>query len=462
MQSGFDIAIIGGGASGTLAAIQCLRWAASPLRIVLFEPGGRPGRGVAYSTERPEHLLNVPSGRMSAFADRPDDFLDWLAARPGHAASGREALARGYAPRRDYAAYLADRLEAARAASVATLEVVPQRIATLQRQHRTWRLEWPGGQAAATRVLLAAGNAPRPLPVRGSGSLARPRLVDAWDYAGVAAIDDAADVCIVGTGLSMADAVVTLAANGHRGHIHLLSRHGLLPLAHACTHEVHGFEVDALHPLGARERLRALRRQMRAAASHGLPWQAVMERLRPHGQALWRSLPAVEQRRFLRHAARHWDIHRHRVAPAVHAVLQDLREAGRLHVHRARLDMALAGERCVQLTARTRNGGLLALDVDHVINATGLEMRVQAMRNPLLDQLLGDGHACAGAHGIGLATDQEGRMLDAAGDAQDDLRVIGSLRVGESWESIAIPELRVQAEAVARDWLGDDPVAPSM
>ena len=134
--------------------------------------------------------------------------------------------------------------------------------------------------------------------------------------------------------------------------------------------------------------------------------------------------------------------------------------AGRLHVHRARLDMALAGERCVQLTARTRNGGLLALDVDHVINATGLEMRVQAMRNPLLDQLLGDGHACAGAHGIGLATDREGRMLDAAGDAQDDLRVIGSLRVGESWESIAIPELRVQAEAVARDWLGDDPAAP--
>ena len=116
----------------------------------------------------------------------------------------------------------------------------------------------------------------------------------------------------------------------------------------------------------------------------------------------------------------------------------------------------------MQLTARTRNGGLLALDVDHVINATGLEMRVQAMRNPLLDQLLGDGHACAGAHGIGLATDQEGRMLDAAGDAQDDLRVIGSLRVGEAWESIAIPELRVQAEAIARDWLGNDPVAPPM
>lgn len=457
MQSRFDIAIVGGGAAGTLAAIQCLRRATTPLRIAVFEPAGPLARGVAYSTDRPEHLLNVPTGRMSAFPDRPDDFLDWLAARPGHADAARQALAHGYAPRRDYGRYLQDRLEQARASSVATLEIVPQRITALQRDGQDWSLEWSGGQASATRVLLASGNSPRPLPVRGSGALARPRLVDAWDYNGVAAIDADAEVCIVGTGLSMADAVLTLAANGHRGRIHLLSRHALLPLAHACTHAVDEFDTDAMHAMGVRARLRYLRQRMRDAATRGLPWQAVMERLRPHGQALWRSLPPAEQRRFLRHAARHWDIHRHRVAPSVHAVLQELRGDGRLRVHRARLDMAVAGQRCVQLTAHMRDGGALALDVDHVINATGLEMRVQAMRNPLLEQLLGDGHARAGAHGIGLASDSDGRLLDADGRAQDTLRVVGSLRVGEAWESIAVPELRVQAEAVARDWLESAP-----
>ena len=92
MQSRFDIGIVGGGAAGTLVALQCLRQASTPLRIALFEPG-TPCLGVAYATDRPEHLLNVPSGRMSAFPDRADDFLDWLAARPGFVDVPRATLA---------------------------------------------------------------------------------------------------------------------------------------------------------------------------------------------------------------------------------------------------------------------------------------------------------------------------------------------------------------------------------
>ena len=93
MPHRFDIAIIGGGAAGVLAAIQCLRQATMPLRIVLFEPGPRLAEGVAYATDRAEHLLNVPTGRMSALPDLPDDFLDWRCARPGHTEAARGALA---------------------------------------------------------------------------------------------------------------------------------------------------------------------------------------------------------------------------------------------------------------------------------------------------------------------------------------------------------------------------------
>ena len=57
------------------------------------------------------------------------------------------------------------------------------------------------------------------------------------------------------------------------------------------------------------------RRQMRAAASHGLPWQAVMDAVRPQVQALWRGLPLAERRRFLRHLRPWWDVHRHRIPP---------------------------------------------------------------------------------------------------------------------------------------------------
>ncbi|MBX6324950.1 MAG: FAD/NAD(P)-binding protein [Chthoniobacterales bacterium] len=45
-----DVAILGGGASGTLLAIHLLRAASSPLQIVLLERKEKLGRGWAYGT----------------------------------------------------------------------------------------------------------------------------------------------------------------------------------------------------------------------------------------------------------------------------------------------------------------------------------------------------------------------------------------------------------------------------
>ena len=54
------IAIIGGGASGALAALHLAR--ALPVgsaEIIVIEPAEEIGRGLAYSTDDPGHLLNV-------------------------------------------------------------------------------------------------------------------------------------------------------------------------------------------------------------------------------------------------------------------------------------------------------------------------------------------------------------------------------------------------------------------
>src|ERR1700732_31113 len=72
------VAVIGAGFSGTLVALHLLRQCPSGIRIHLIEKNSRFGRGLAYSTGNPNHLLNVPAGRMSAFSDRPHDFVDWL------------------------------------------------------------------------------------------------------------------------------------------------------------------------------------------------------------------------------------------------------------------------------------------------------------------------------------------------------------------------------------------------
>ena len=413
------VAIVGGGAAGTLTAIGLLRQAGCPMRIALVEARPEPARGLAYGTRHDEHLLNVPAGKMSGFAESPDDFLEYALAHGNPDALPRDALARAFLPRRLYGDYLRTRLDEARAASSSTLDVIADTAVALERG------------AAAKPLILPAG-----------------RIVAAWDADAVHGIGTDEAVAIVGSGLSMADSVLSLESNGHRGPVHVLSRHAMPPLAHASFPRLADVDVDALAALPLRGRVAFLRGQVRTAAAQGLPWQAVMEAIRPFGPRLWQTLSPADQRRFLRHVVRHWDVHRHRIAAPVDAMLTRLREAGRLMTHRARLQRvsALADGR-IRLDSTAPDGRLLQLDVYRIVNATGVEMRVQFMGNPLLDDLLGKGLAVPGPHAIGLASaaDDEGALIDADGRPQPTLRVLGSLRIGTAWESLAIPELRVQA-----------------
>jgi uncharacterized NAD(P)/FAD-binding protein YdhS len=65
------VAIVGGGFSGTMTAAGLAR---RGIRSVLIDGSGRAGKGVAYSTAEPAHLLNVRAEGMSAWAHDPDHF----------------------------------------------------------------------------------------------------------------------------------------------------------------------------------------------------------------------------------------------------------------------------------------------------------------------------------------------------------------------------------------------------
>ena len=138
------IAIIGGGASGTLAAIHLLRAAAArkhPVRIALIDRLGLHGLGEAYSTTSPTHFLNALTGRMSGVAGDPDHLLRW-AAEAG--LGGLEFL-----PRQAFGRYLQDTLADAqrRAAPLSRLSLITSEVLALR----------PGAAGHPMRVLLADG-----------------------------------------------------------------------------------------------------------------------------------------------------------------------------------------------------------------------------------------------------------------------------------------------------------------
>jgi uncharacterized NAD(P)/FAD-binding protein YdhS len=134
----------------------------------------------------------------------------------------------------------------------------------------------------------------------------------------------------------------------------------------------------------------------------------------------------------------------------VHARLQQLQDSGQLRLHRGRLQTVAREGARIRVSVSMRDRRSLELDVDRIVNATGVEMRAQLMRNPLLSDLLGKGLARPGPHGIGIDTCAEGELVDVQGRNLPAIAVVGSLRIGRLWESIAVPELRGQAENAAR------------
>jgi uncharacterized NAD(P)/FAD-binding protein YdhS len=175
----------------------------------------------------------------------------------------------------------------------------------------------------------------------------------------------------------------------------------------------------------------------------------------------WRRLPAAERRTFLRERARAWEVRRHRIASEVAAEVEALRAAGRLTVLASRVDgaEAHADGLYVRLAAPCRT-----LRADRVVTCTGPGADVTATTDPLLRGLLSAGHASPDELGLGLRATARGVLLDAAGRADERLRVLGPLRRGELWESTAVGELREQAATVAMDlrsWLARDAPAPA-
>jgi uncharacterized NAD(P)/FAD-binding protein YdhS len=427
-----DVAIVGGGASGTLVAIQLLRQARSPLSIVLVERD-RPARGIAYSTPEPDHLLNVPAGKMSALADVPNHFAHWAGATDG-----------AFVARGRYGEYLEDTLREsiARAPRGVSFEISPTTATGASLGERGVRFTLaPRGHLDARVAVLALGNLPTSdLSVDegglyGSDRYARsPFLPGALD-----GIDRDADVVLLGSGLTMVDAALALRARGHLGPLHAISRHGLVPQVHAVARPSRA----RIGAIGVRGLLRALRTE---AAREG-DWRAVFDAFRSSTQRVWFRLPATERERFLRHLRAYWDVHRHRMAPAVGVAIAAMRASGQLSIHAGRIASFALERDAAAVRFRPRGSReLVEISCGRVINCTGPATRIEEAGSSLVASLLSSGLAQPGSLGMGFATDREGSVLGGSGGR---LFTLGSLRRGDLWESTAVPELREQARALA-------------
>jgi uncharacterized NAD(P)/FAD-binding protein YdhS len=447
------IIIVGAGFCGTVLAANLLRRPCSEATdVVLIERGATMGRGVAYAAREFPYLLNVPAARLSADSRDPLQFLRF-AQRRVPAADGEDFL-----PRALYGDYLQDVLQEAERAAPAHMRLLrvfdEVRQVTRQNGDKPLTARFADRPAiAADRVILALGNPPPPLlpwaeAVRDHEAYRN----DPWELPKSLAAK--ASVLIVGNGLTMADAALALTQDTNRAPLlHTISRRGLVSLSQT-TFRPSAVRGDGEALLACADSLRKVlahtRELAREVENRGGDWREAVTFVRHLAPALWRRLPQLEQRRFVRHLQAYWDIHRHRLPPQLGERIASLRRNGQLQVNAGRVDAMTAAGKQLQVSWRPRGSGSTAtLTVDLVVNATGPDYALKRGADPLLNSLRAAGLVSEDALDLGLRTGLHGACVDSQGRPSEHLYYLGPMLRADHWEATAATELRDHAERLA-------------
>lgn len=459
------VLVVGGGASGTLAALHLARTAgrrSTRLDLVVIDPLPRIGAGTAFGTADPDHLLNVPAAGMSALPEDPGHFVTWRRRTSPASAQQYEFVARG-----EYARYLDETLRSAVTESTGgtTLTHLTRTATTIDRDGNGLRVEFEDGTSVRGDALVLGTGLPGPAADWAPADLAGSAFFvpDPWASGALDVISrdllGPPDVLLVGTGLTAVDVALTLARSPRPDRVvHAVSRSGDLPHPHASA-----MLLPAIPEIGewgsSLEEIREnATRHLRQVAADGGEWRPAVDGLRFQVSALWNRLSESDRERFLREDAGRWNRVRHRMSPTSSRRATTLLESGALVLGQGQVTGAeplpRGGLRVTLDDGSTR-------DVGWVVNCTGPRTDVREQGNPLLDDLLreraGGPLAVAATAGMGVRT-RDGKVVDHAGRSTVPAWTLGALRRGELWESTAVPEIRTQALGLATAVL--DTIAP--
>jgi uncharacterized NAD(P)/FAD-binding protein YdhS len=435
------VGVIGGGFTGAASAIACLVHLAEPFRLLIIEPSAVLGRGVAYGSHHPLHLLNVRTRDLSVRLSQPGDFLNWAFRQldQGENHDGlHDALAHTFLPRQLFGEYVRQRLfETVEQRPDVEFSVVTATARALSAERGGYVVELDrDGPVFCDAVILATAYG-----VRGaSGKVALPP----FEPLPADRLARAKSIALIGSGLTMVDVLIGARRDGFQGVATIISRRGQLPRPHAPKGVVP--QMLALPRSKHVSMLEAsLRIACEMAEENGTPWQAVINGVRATLQDIWQALPVAEQARFLRHLRPFFDAHRHRLPIEVHARLAADLDKGRAVLMRGRVTSVARTSDGYRIEIKRRDGSEV-VEADLAFDCTGIKPDLE---QPLIKTMMETGLARPDAHRLGLAVEPNGQILGRDGQGARGLFAIGPLCQGTLWEITSVPEIVRQADAAA-------------
>lgn len=428
------IAIVGGGISGTLVVLNCLKHAAKAITIHWYDKSNQFAKGYAYSTSNNLHLLNVRASNMSAFPDEPSHFINWLQK------NNLPYAPTDFVPRTIYGNYICDTFNQFKAQNpLVTINQYPFEVTQINKSETDFEIITSSTKNNCHFVVFAVGNF---LPAHPKSTnldyTAQPNYFqNPFSKDITKHVNEAKSVTIIGSGLTMVDVVLTLSSNDYKGKINVISPHGYLPNSHSePPHNAINPFLENTKKYTLLEVLSITNKQLKLAKKENNNWFGVIDSLRPFTQTLWLNFSLNDKKHFLRHLRHKWGVARHRSPQQSMYVVQNLINNHKLQLIKARLKSISFVNSQFQIDFS--NNSLNTINTDVLINCTGPESNFEKIDQPLIQNLLKSNIIACDGLKYGLNCTFEGEI-------SPNFYTLGPPLKGILWESIAVPEIRQQA-----------------
>ena len=466
------IVFIGAGPSTTATLVNLLQelenqaLSSSNMHISVIEKRHMFGAGLAYSTQKPYHLFNSRANKVGILYGDRNHFFKWMIQNraiwhekfPDYAQTIPKSD--DFVPRGIYGLYLKAMYDKAvqglteKGATVHLYRGMAKKLFRIGKKGYVTLLpnnSKTPSHLEADKIILAIGNPP-PAPIKKLSHHAH-YISDFWQQNKT--IPPHAPIFIIGTGLTAMDALLTLQAQDHHGHITLISRNGkkakkhntVLPRYKRCLFTLD--TVKKLSPPTADDYARLLSEELRIAKKQGYNWRSVIDSLRENSQTRLQTGPLTKQVGFktfwnmLSDSEKcHWNTHynswfnslRFRLPPQSWEKLQPLFTSSQ---------------------ARFLKGDITDPNYPinpqaYYINCTGPNL----INNPVIASLRHTG-GCQVHPAGGLRADKQMRLQEQDGRFSSVFRAIGPCRKGEDFETIAMVEIVDQTAQLAQSLVQD-------
>lgn len=456
------VAIIGAGFSGTMLAVNLIKNlpAHRNISLTLIEKSGRFAQGAAYSTTDPSHLLNVPAILMGAFWNDPKHFFRWIQSHKQiweahfHDLVVHEG---SFVPRQLYALYLNFLFEQAKLEAEdrqIKLRCIPEEaIEALPRNPQHIQIRLKNGLCIEANVVVLATNLSTYKRFEVDPDLPKQAYIaNLWDptlheekFAYMH--NPQARIVIIGTGLTMVDATVSLIKRGFSGQIIALSKDGCMPEPHIERLEQipSPFTVQDA-PRNMLTLFRRIRTEIKNGEKFGINWRQIIDSLRPITVGVWEQLPLKEKKQFVRHILSQWNRYRHRIPPESHRILQNFLKKEKLSFQSGYVTAIRKANPLQVRIISTPNDDLI---VDCVINCSGPQLDINKTNSLLFKSLLSQSLITSDPLNMGIVVDEQYRVIGENEEQILPIYAMGQLLYGQKLETVAIPELREQCHSIA-------------